>query len=383
MSQMPLYFEGQLVDINQLSGNNYVQGYPELMTLMGRHVRNPANGYALAPTFIYPLPGKQRIYAQTGRSWKPGTRLRAYRAGNTGDWRTVMVHAYDPATGVLDIQVVASNNFETPRVGAQAWFLTPNFYEVVGTTAAALTTGGTGGFDIDSARAGLALPVNVKYQQWFADFLHNENFISVVTTTNTTDEGVAGTTALSGAALSYGYDNNPGVYRLDAGSGGGNTVRSLQIGRSFLHHWTDFTGDDTLFECGLFITGVSATNYYRMEVGLIGGNGQVKFQFQCSINTQRFQVIHGINGGTTTVNTSVAAVAGSFFKFRFIKAGGNISAFINGANVATLTGSTYSQVTATNRMTPMVRVTSLTGGGLTASADVDYIFYRKQFLNGR
>ena len=74
MATFPLEFDGQTVGVDKLSGTKYVHAYSELIQQLLRHGAGTRYGYALSPTYIYPVPGKQRVVAQTGRSWVPGQR---------------------------------------------------------------------------------------------------------------------------------------------------------------------------------------------------------------------------------------------------------------------------------------------------------------------
>lgn len=380
MATFPLEFDGQTVGVDKLSGTKYVHAYSELIQQLLRHGAGTRYGYALSPTYIYPVPGKQRVVAQTGRSWVPGQRLLAYKAGSTANWRIVVVRAYDPATGTLDLDVVSSSRFETPEAGVSHWYFTPNFVEQISAASSviSLSGGGTAGYSVETARNGLLLPTNSSIKEWFADFFLNESHVRHVTSTGSSEE-VLRTNEFSGQDLVYPYDNSPGIYHLSAAVG---QSESVQFGLDYWQNWADFGGAATLFECGLYPSQVSATNYYRFDVGLLGANAAAKFRFECGVNSQRFQVIHGVNSSYTTVNTTTTVTEGVYYKLRIEVSGSNLLFKVNGTTVATVSASSYQSVSASNRMTPMVKVTGISSG-MDAEVFVDYLYFRKQFTSGR
>lgn len=381
MSTLPLPINGEVFDINRLAGRTYVQDFPRLMSQLLEHERNPVFGYCLAPAFIYPLPGKQRIYTQVGKSWGPGCRLRAYRIGNAANWRTLLVHEYSAVTGIMYAEVTATSTFETSQVGATGYFITPYFPEGVNTTSAlAFANGGTSAATVDAAREALLLPINRTATVMFADFVFLNRECRLMQ--NGVDLGAAIHSIVASPTwfLNYAYDQHPGIVDLIT-TGLLNSTAQLALGRPSDHHWTDFAGNDTLFEAQLLIPFLSTGGTFQIEVGLIGTNAKLSFSYKDTLNTGRFQFVYGVGASYTTIASALTVAAGTWYKFKISISGANIVFDVNGTQT-TVAASTYQGVALTNRMTPQIRITQAVAGS-SGEAYVDYIYFRKTFPTGR
>lgn len=374
MATLPLVINGQLVDINQLSGYNYVSGYPELANLLWRHCQNPSHGWTLQGMYIYPIPGRQKIFALPGRSWAPGQRLKAYRFGNTGDYRIIFVRKYDKYTGELWIEVVGSPIFTTPKMGATGYYLMPHFIEPVFSAVAPITSGGTAGATIDEARQGLLLPDTTKYLTLYNDFISPDSYCLACNTNTVICDAYNDGGVTVGTSLGAAYNQHPGLFTL-TGLSGANTVA---FGRPYLN-WTDFSGDDTYFETDVIFNTLASSASYTFQCGLVGPSGNVRVAYTDTLNSGRFVLQHGVNGTITTVTTTLAVTTNTWYKIRLFVASSNIQLQINGGNYAVAAKTNYQGVSQTNLMTPMVR---MTGSGYQAIL-VDYLYFLKHFPGGR
>ena len=374
MATLPLVINGQLVDINQLSGYNYVSGYPELANLLWRHCQNPSHGWTLQGMYIYPIPGRQKIFALPGRSWAPGQRLKAYRFGNTGDYRIIFVRNYDKYTGELWIEVVGSPIFTTPKMGATGYYLMPHFIEPVFSAVAPLSSGGTGGATIDEARRGLLLPDTSKYLTLYSDFISPDSYCLWCAGNNVTCDAYNDGGVTVGVTLSASYAQHPGIATLSK-AGVGDT---LAFGRPYLN-WTDFSGDDPYFETEVLFLTLAPSGTYTFQCGLISANGNVRVTYTGNVNSGRFVLQHGLNGAITSVNTTLTVTTNTWYKIRLFVNGSNIQLQINGTNYATAAKANYQGVNQTNLMTPMVRTTGLADQSIL----VDYLYFLKHFPSGR
>lgn len=372
MSQLPLVIGGQLIDFNQLAGFNYVQGFPELMDRSWRHNRDAMIGYTENKTFIYPLPGKQRIYASPGKSWKPGSRLRAYRAGNVSDWRIVNVISYNTVTGELYIEIVGSSTFETAAMGGTAWLLTPFFTDMTQSAALPIANGGTAATSVDDARASLMLPHHSRYAHFYSDFIQPVSYCRIGS--SAVDEGMA-IPVMSSVNLSEDFATHPGIYRLGVNTG----HRILGFGRYCASRWTDFSGDDTLFEMQFRLPALSSSGSYNFECGLIGTSAKITVAYTDTANSGRFQYIYGANASYSTSNSTLTVVAGTWYKMSIAVSGANINISIGAQSINT-SKAPFQGVSSGNRMMPATRLTRTSGSPI---AEVDYMYFRKHFTNGR
>jgi hypothetical protein len=375
MATLPLVINGQLVDIDQLSGFNYVAGYPELAGLLWRHCQNPAFGYTLQGMYIYPIPGRQKIFALPGRSWAPGQRLKAYRFGNSGDYRIVFVHKYDKNTGELWIEVVASPIFTTPKMGATGYYLAPHFVEPILSAAAPIASGGTGGVGVDEARLGLQIADRKNYASWFTDFIFPESYVNLTNGLNTVisrafDDGRVAT------ALPGDFAQHPGTFLLGATAGG----NGVAFGSPYLN-WTDFSGDNTVYECSVLFNTLASSGNYAFQCGLLGAaaGGHVRCQYTDNVNSGRFTLQHGIGGGNTVVNTTLTVATGTWYRIRLSISSTNIALTINNTQYATVSKTSYQGVSQVNLMTPMIMITPSQNAVIAA----DYMYFLKHFPAGR
>lgn len=378
-STLPLYINNQKITIDQLSGNNYVAGYPELMALFVIHQQDPNLGYTQTPTFIFPTPGKQTFYATPGKSWKPGMRLRAYRFGNGADFRTLIVYDYDAITGKVRAEVVASGLFTTPELNVSGYFLTPYFGEQVGAAVLGFANGGTGGTNVEDARKGLQFNNNKWFSTLFADFVLPNNYCRYIVAG--VDQGPA-VDAATGISLDYDFSVHPGVFKLTAGQAGTNIAASLQFGKNYDYDWADFSGDETVFEADILIPALGTSGAYTLEIGLLGPTAKICVQYKDTLNTGRFQIITGVSSSFATFNTTLAAAATTWYKIRMEIISTNISIQINGANGTTVAKGIFQGVSTGNRMTPMIRATS-NAVAVEARVHSDYLYFRKHFPTGR
>lgn len=378
MTALPLDFYGQTVGINQLSGQNYVQGWPELVQLILAASQNPSFGYALPPCFVYPTPGKQRVYAIKGRSWMPGQRLRAYRFGNAGDYRTVMVHAYDFYSGILDIEVVASSTYETEAGAATGYYFTPYFSEPIGASLVSIATGGTGGSDIDSSRKALLLPTQRNYSIFYSDFVNPNSWARH--SINNVDKGAASFNNTGSGSLNIDYQNHPGIlYMQNVVSV--NDVEVVSFGRPFEHGWCDMSGDDTMFESLFYFPALSVSGAYLFETGLIGSQAKIAVSYMDTLNTGKFQILSGVGASYSTFNSALTVASSTWYKVNISISGANVAITINGANGTTVAKSTFQGVTDLNKMIPMARLTMKAAG--TINSYLDYLYFRRHFNAGR
>ena len=376
MAPLPLVIGGQRVTIDQLAGQNYVVGYPELIALIVRHCENPSYGYALAPAYIYPLPGKQKIWALPGRSWAPGQRLKAFRIGDSSDYRIIFVHKYDKMTGELWLEVVAASKFSTIKLGGNGFFLQPHFLEPVGASAVAVANGGTAGTNVDEIRASLMLPFNPSYSVLFSDFVVPDSFCRIGTSSS--DLGPAYQDRIS-TNVPFSFSSHPGVYGFSR-----QATQHVCFGRGWIN-WADMSGDNTAFEAMVNFDNLSSSNAYTYEVGLIGTatGGKISISYQEDQNTGRFQVIHGVSNSYTTVNSTFTVAADTWYKLRIAIAGSNIIASANGTQLASFSKTNYQNVAQSNLMTPMARLTVTGTTDTSIMAYLDYLYFRKHFPSGR
>lgn len=377
MSTLPLVIAGQTVGLGELAGYNYLSGYPELMTLLIQHCQDPANGYALSPAFIYPFPGKQKIYAQQGRSWQQGQRLRAAKIGLTTNWRTVIVHNYLPLTGELWIEVMASSVYESAQVGSGGWYLTPYFSEPIGAALVAIANGGTAAATVDDARVSLQLPLNTTYQTFFSDFIFPDCFCRNIY--NNVDQGAA-VSYDAGTNLSIDFSAHPGLMKMQTQIS--TDVQQVSFGKAYNHHWADMSGDNSVFESLFHIPALSTSGTYQFETGLIGTNAKISLSYKDTLNAGSFQYVYGTGGAYTTTNTAVLAAINTWYKFTVVISGANVQMTINGASSTTTAKAAYQGVGTTNRMTPMARLTQA-ASALSPLVNLDYLYYRKFFPSGR
>ena len=374
MATLPLYINGQLITIDQLSGFNYVVGYPELAALIAAHGATPMFGWTREAQYVYPLPGTQRLWTLPGRSWRAGTRLRASRFGANSDWRTLTVISYDRYTGEMYAEITASTAFTLPVTGGQGYYLTPYAYEPISSTGALPASYGTGGFTVDDARAGLLLPNPSNYLCLFNDFVFPDSSIKVGTASATQqytsflDDGENTNNGID-------YGTHPGVFTF----GSSNNVTSLYFGK-YYGPWTDMTGDNTFFEIDVLFPKLSSSGNYVFNAGLIGPNANVRVSYTDNVNSGRFVLQHGINGGLTSVNTTVTMAINTWYRIRLDISSTNIRLLINGSPSATASKTNYQNVAPTNLMIPTVRSI---GAAYANSVMTDYMFFLKHFPTAR
>lgn len=369
---MATIFNEQAVTPAQLTGTNYVQGYHELITMMAEYLKDTANGYSTSSTFIYPLPGTQRIYATPTRSWLPGVRLRAYKGGKPSNWRTIIVKEYNKDTGEMVIEVVASSDFETADTGTGFWYLTPNFMEGIQTSPVSVSAGGTGASSVDSARNSIIAPLNRKVKEWFTDFI-----------LPSTDFRLNGQLfdplpVRTGASLDYPYSTSPGVFELV-----GEPTSAIEIGNSAIKGWTDFSGENTLFEARITFPVIPLSIGPLYEIGLASAQTQLLIVVEPGVNLNKFRYKYGTGGAFTTVDSASAYAPSTFYTFRIQASGANILFLVNGSSLGSVPASAYSGLSGINKFTPTIKASTSKLGGNNTFAHVDYMYFRKEFPLGR
>lgn len=380
MSTLPLYINEQKITIDQLGGFAYPVGYPELVQLMLLHNKDPATGFSnpLSKPFIYPLPGKQSIYASRGRSWAPGQRLRAFKSGVGTAWLTILVNAYDKLTGKLTFEVTAASYFDVTI--PNFYMLTPYYPQYVNTALLPTANGGTAANTVDNARTNLQLPTHSAYSTQFADFTLPNSFARHVTKTAgvLADLGPAWESILP-LTNSYEPNNNPGIVRID------NTYTPAAVGNSdavffgkpFLHDWTDFSGAGTAFECNVNLETLSAIagNGYLLEIGLVGSTAKLLCSYADNVNSGRFVYSSGVSSSFASLNTTLTVAINTWYKIRIEVTGATITFKINDAQAQTVTAATFAGLSGNNRMSPFARITITNGNGSRAA--IDYMMFRK------
>ncbi len=373
MATLPLTINGQIVDLNQLTGFNYVTGYPEIAALLQQAGQSPNFGWTAANMFIYPIPGRQTIYAIPGRSWGPGQRLRAYAFGNASDYRTIYVYSYDIYSGKLVIEVVASSSYVTPASANTGYYLTPNYSEPAFAGAIPIANGGTGAFTLDTARTSLQLPSRSTYSILFHDFILPDTIIRNRYGEDLSSDGY------TPIPLEAAYSAHPGLYHLPSDSGND----AVAFGR-IASGWTDFSGDSTYFEASVYIKALSTSlARYELQVGLIGtgvGNyAGLYASYTDNINGGQFVFKNGLNGAVGSTNTTVAVAASTWYKIQLAISSGNIYLTINGTNAASTAKASYQGMTQSNWMTPAVVNTAAASNKMV----VDYLYFIKHLASGR
>lgn len=360
MSTLPLVIGGQTVSVDQLSGYNYVHGYPELAGLLKEHGRRPYFGWTVEGAYVYCTPGKQRILTTPGKSWCAGYRLRASRFGNSGDYRTLRVISYDKDTGLMHVEVVASSTFSTPESGSTGYYLYPEFPEAMGTSLLGISSGAVGGRDPITARSGIRVSEPEDYSEFYLDFLSPEDYCSMNTTGATYVRfPVPGFPETS---LQLTFDTHPGYFRFADSD-------TVAIGRPYLD-WTDFSGDQTYFECAIRFE--QLVSGYSITFGLLGASAKLVFVYDFSVNSSRFTVVHGVSSSYTTINTTFTPVVSTWYTLKIYVSGSNILFTINGTTVATISKTNYQGVSSSNLMTPQITHT-----GDPKSPYIDYMYFKK------
>jgi len=387
MSTLPLTLADQLVTINQLAGSNYVPGYPELLNLLGQHPRKLLVGATVIASnaYIYPIPGKQRVWAVKGKGWTSGMRLRAYKAGNLTHYCTILVNDYSAATGQMIFEVLAASYFDLAQ--PSAYFFTPFFPESAASAVLSTASGGTAGNDIESARVGLKLPCNSKFTELFADFVVPLNICRrIVRRPTLFDNGAA--VALPLATNPYDYQNHPGVARVGTGTPTGpisavGDYDGVVLGRPSGHDWADWGADGTVFEAQINLPALITDSKSQVEVGLVGTNAKLLVCYTNGVNTGRFTFQTGVSGSYTTQNTVLTVAAATWYKIRLETVGANIQVQINGANTLTVAKAGFQGLSGNNRMSPLTRMIAIVSSPAQVAIDIDYLYFLREFPTAR
>jgi len=249
----------------------------------------------------------------------------------------------------------------------------------IGAALVALSAGGTGASDIDSARKSLLFNTQRNYNVIFADFINPNSWARH--SVNSVDKGSAAINNNSSAGLPIDYQNHPGILILQNATHL-NDVEVVSFGRPWESGWADMSGDDTVFECLFNLSGLSTSGAYLIETGLIGATAKICVSYMDTLNTARFQILSGVSASYSTFNTTLTVAAATWYKVNISISGANVSITINGANGTTVAKSTFQGVSDANKMIPMFRATAKTATGVSIIY-LDYLYFRRHFQSGR
>jgi hypothetical protein len=403
---LPLEFDDRIFSSEDLVGDNYLSGFPDLMQGVGGNqaykttysdLRKTLNVeiYGRSPNpldttknYVYVVKGRQTVYAASGRAFTPGADIRIYNYKTVGATRSLMaarVVAYDELTGKLTFDTYAinygvdSSSVEVnkiPTLDARVTIFGSRY--VTAGTALAVANGGTGADNDRDALLSLGAANVSDVTDLFVDFLdpgvymamqawtNNSNQFITIASSSTTPNEHPGQLAMIATT-----DSNAYGFLIGYGAGVvGKSGFSFKQAGSFIEYM--------ILASAIPVTG----NNYDFNVGVarslgehdvFGGFG-VKLNF--AVNT-RFRA--NATGASDVSITAVTPTAPTWFKIRITNDGTNLQYTINGVACATISIASTTLDFTNDLFMPSFGFGTTARAG-TPTVYVDY-FHLKEFFN--
>lgn len=369
-----------------LQGYNYVSGLPTALQAMLLCATTQWDGVTQAGTVIYAGPSAQRIFVSIGKGWITGARLvlAALDQGGNTVFCLVRVISYNAVTGEFWIENLYQNVFIANF--ATVWSITSQYPDTILGTPLAVTSGGTGGADIRTARSGLTKwRMESGYSVLFDDFAGSPE--ASVTQDTHVGAGVR-PYVRPFCPISPDTTNHPGTLYLTVTAATGAGVVGEQVAYFPFNpnaaSSVAFSGANTVFEAAVYIPTLSnVTDRFVVSVGLVqigfgSVNGSTTFNYfkarYCDQdNSGAWTAVYRLGAGEVVTNSAITVAAATWYKIRIANVGANIVLSINGTTVLTLANSTIFN----NLSRIGVSLMKLIGTSAVATY-VDYLYYKQQ-----